>query len=51
LNKWEEIKLNFPLPNDFYRASMIKVYVFNPTDKVLFIDDVTVAFKKDRAKY
>ena len=50
LNKWEEVKLNFPLPEDFYSASVIKVYIFNPTSKFLFIDDVSIAFKKDNLK-
>lgn len=46
LNKWEEVKLNFPLPDDFYNASVIKIYVFNPTNLLMYVDDMKVDFEK-----
>ena len=47
LNKWAQVKLNFDLPKDFYSASMIKIYVFNPTNELIFVDDIEIEFKNN----
>jgi len=44
-NKWELVKLDFTLPVDFNSASVVKIYVFNPTEKLMFIDDMNIHFK------
>ncbi len=47
LNKWEVVNLHFPLPKDFYSASAIKIYIINPTDKLLYVDDLSINFNKN----
>lgn len=43
--KWNEINYQFPLPNDFNKGDIIKVYVFNPTNSIINVDDLKIKFR------
>jgi hypothetical protein len=46
LNSWERIKKQFQLPANFYNGDLIKIYVYNPTIDLLFLDDFKILFEK-----
>ncbi len=45
-NKWNKANYVFTLPQNFYQANLIKVYVYNPTPSVIYIDDLNIKFKR-----
>lgn len=46
LNKWSEVTYNFELPADFNQSDLIKVFIYNPTNSIIYVDDMSVKFKK-----
>jgi hypothetical protein len=44
--KWEDVNFTYTLPEKFYNADLIKVYVYNPTYAEMKIDDFNVEFLK-----
>lgn len=44
-NKWESVHFTFPLPSNFYLGDLIKVYILNPGNKILYVDDIKVKFQ------
>ncbi len=44
INKWDEVKFNYDLPKDFYDSTVLKIYVYNPTNKLVYIDDLRIEF-------
>lgn len=45
VQKWDEVNYLFSLPNDFNKGDLIKIYVFNPTNSILNIDDISIKFR------
>jgi hypothetical protein len=43
--RWENFHLSFPIPETIKQAELIKIYVFNPSNETLLIDDVKVVFE------
>jgi hypothetical protein len=46
VQKWNEIHYSNSLPTDFYKGDLIKVYVFNPTNSIINVDDIRIKFLK-----
>jgi hypothetical protein len=46
VQKWEDINYLFTLPPDFYNGEAIKIYLFNPTNSIIYIDDIKIKFEK-----
>jgi hypothetical protein len=44
--KWNQINYIYSLPNSFYMADLIKIYVYNPSDTEIKIDDFKIEFLK-----
>ena len=45
-NSWSEINYTFPLPDNFHKAELIKVYVVNPSNTLIYIDDIKIKLQK-----
>ncbi len=45
IEDWNRCSYSFELPNDFYNADLIKVYVYNPTNTQINIDDISINFQ------
>ncbi len=43
-NEWEQITCKFKLPANFYQGDLLKVYVYNPDNTILYIDDIRIRF-------
>ena len=44
--KWNEIKYLYSLPINFYKGDLIKIYIYNPTNSNIYIDDFKIHFLK-----
>jgi hypothetical protein len=44
--KWVRVSFKFPLPSNFYEADLIKIYAYNPTNSIAYIDDIGIVFNK-----
>lgn len=42
---WDKVNYQFLLPDNYVKAEIIKVYLFNPTSTSILIDDLRVKFK------
>lgn len=45
IQAWNEINYLFPIPNNFHAGDVIKIYVYNPTNSIIYIDDFSINFK------
>ena len=45
IQKWDDISYSFTLPSDFNKGDLIKIYVFNPTNSIINVDDISIKFK------
>lgn len=43
--EWETIKYTFDIPVELNNAKQIKIYVYNPSRTLLYIDDISLDFK------
>lgn len=43
---WTNITYAYTLPAQFYKADLMKVYVHNPSGTVIYVDDISLTFKK-----
>ena len=46
VQKWNEVHYVYSLPENFYKGDVIKIYVYNPTGSIIFIDDVRIKYIK-----
>jgi hypothetical protein len=46
IQKWDELNYNYILPEDFNKADLIKIYVYNITNSIIYVDDLKIKFKK-----
>jgi len=46
VQKWNEVNYRFLLPDNFYKNDLIKIYVYNPTNSIIYIDDMKIKFGK-----
>jgi hypothetical protein len=44
IKRWDEINYLFSIPNKFYSGDIIKIYVYNPTNSITYIDDLRIKF-------
>ena len=44
---WGHIHYVFPLNKSFYQGDLIKIYLYNPTQNLAYVDDFRVEFKKE----
>jgi len=44
-NKWITYNQTFVIPDSIKQANNIKIYVYNPSANIIFIDDLSVKFK------
>lgn len=45
-NEWVRKKSSFKLPNEFYACDLLKIYLYNPTNTNIYVDDVHILFEK-----
>lgn len=45
IQNWSDIQYDFKIPQLFEKAEVIKVYVHNPTDDPIYLDDLSIQFK------
>ncbi|MFY0672454.1 MAG: DUF4843 domain-containing protein [Bacteroidia bacterium] len=45
LGGWTKIMHSFEIPNSVKNADVIKVYLYNPTDQIAYLDDLKIQFK------
>ncbi|MBI9066760.1 MAG: hypothetical protein JEZ09_05665 [Salinivirgaceae bacterium] len=43
-NEWKKIEYNFKIPRDKKNADLIKIYIYNPTKKEIYVDDLRIDF-------
>jgi len=46
VKKWNKINYKFTLPDNFYQADRIKIYVYNPSGSIIYVDDIGIKFFK-----
>ena len=46
IQRWSAINYLYSLPSDFKKGDLIKIYVYNPTNSIINIDDIRLKFKK-----
>ncbi|AEA42398.1 hypothetical protein [Fluviicola taffensis] len=44
--KWDEINYIYTLPKEFHQGDLIKIFVYNPTNRITYIDDLKIKFKR-----
>lgn len=44
--QWDEINYTYILPEEFNKRTLIKVYIFNPSNTSIYVDDFKLTFKK-----
>ncbi len=42
---WDFIDLTLPIDDSFYKADLVKIYVHNPTEMPLYVDDINIEFE------
>jgi len=45
VEKWEDFQYMLQIPDNIKQAELIKVYVFNPSNEIIYIDDFEVVFE------
>ena len=45
VNKWIHYQKNFTIPDSIRQADLIKIYVYNPSNTNIYIDDLHIKFK------
>ncbi|HSH66562.1 MAG TPA: DUF4843 domain-containing protein [Bacteroidia bacterium] len=45
-DKWTEINYSYKLPPNFHEGDLIKIYIYNPTESIIYIDDLKLEFTK-----
>jgi hypothetical protein len=45
LGKWNLMNYTFSIPENVQQAQIIKIYLYNPTSKIAYLDDLKVQFK------
>lgn len=43
--KWTKIQTSFELPEDFYEKSIVKIYVYNPSIRTVYLDNFQIEFE------
>ncbi|NOQ26092.1 MAG: DUF4843 domain-containing protein [Bacteroidales bacterium] len=43
-NTWENINYKYNLPEEIKKGSLLKVYIYNPTKSIVYIDDLKIKF-------
>jgi hypothetical protein len=46
VQKWEKVNKVFSLPPNFYQGGLIKIYVLNESNTIIYIDDFKIKFIK-----
>jgi hypothetical protein len=46
VNKWNRVSYTYQLPDNFYLSDLIKIYVYNPSNIEIKIDDLKIEFLK-----
>ncbi len=45
IGKWQDFRYEFKIPQKLKDAENIKIYIYNPTDYTVFIDDFSIEFE------
>jgi len=43
---WQKLNYLFKVPADFFEYDLLKVYIYNPTNTIIYVDDFTIKFVK-----
>ncbi|NOQ26095.1 MAG: hypothetical protein GQ564_12085 [Bacteroidales bacterium] len=43
-NTWENINYKYKLSEEIKKGSLLKVYIYNPTKSIVYIDDLEIKF-------
>jgi hypothetical protein len=46
VQKWDKVFYKFQLPENFYLYKIIKIYIYNPSQHIVYIDDLNIKFIK-----
>ncbi|MEN8228343.1 MAG: DUF4843 domain-containing protein [Bacteroidota bacterium] len=44
-NSWEDFHQTIPIPDSIKQADIIKIFLYNPSDEIIFIDDFQIDFE------
>lgn len=44
-NEWETVNYTYNIPSDFINAEHLKIYIYNPSPSILYIDDLKIDFR------
>ena len=44
-NSWEDYYLKLKISPNLNKATLIKIYLYNPSEKVIFLDDIQIEFR------
>lgn len=44
-NSWEDFHYTMPIPDSIKQADLLKIFLYNPSDEIVFVDDFSIIFQ------
>ncbi|MCF6364848.1 MAG: hypothetical protein L3J35_01470 [Bacteroidales bacterium] len=45
INSWENFEYAYSVPKEFFSGDLIKIYIYNPTKNIIYVDDFEINFR------